>query len=134
MAWVRRLLGGRVVDVEGHRIEWEANWLLVTFPSGRTQRIRYEKRDGTVRLISKVAYRSELDSLGVPLEQVARDILRRNRETRVVAFGLGKDRRVEAWVSAPAEHLQRRELLFYLVTLAREADRYEYLLTRGDRS
>lgn len=134
MAWIRRLLGGRVVEVEGHRIEWESGKLRVTFPSGRTQWVRYQERDGTVRLTSNVAYRSELDPLGLDDEQLAHDILRRNRETRVVTFGFGRDRRVEAWVTTPREHLQTKELLFYLVTLAREADRYEYLLTRSDRS
>lgn len=134
MAWIRKLLGGKVVEVEGHRIEWEAGRLHVTFPGGRTQGVRYQERDGTVRLTSNVAYRSELDLLGLSDEQLAHDVLRRNRETRVVTFGFGKDRRIEAWVTTPYEHLQKQELLYYLVTLAREADRFEYLLTRGDRS
>lgn len=134
MAWIRKLLGGRVVEVEDHRIAWEAGRLQVTFPSGRTQWVRYEERDGTVRLASNVAYRSELDLLGLSEEQLAHDILRRNRETRVVTFGFGRDRRVEAWVTASRIHLQTRELLYYLITLAREADRFEFLLTRSDRS
>jgi len=134
VAWLRKLMGAKVTEVGGHRIEWSPGKLLVIFPSGRTQWVRYEERNGTVRLVSNVAYRSETSALGLSDEQLAHDILRRNRETRVVAFGFGKDRRVEAWVTTPREQLEKRELLYYLVTLAREADRYEYLLTRGDRS
>lgn len=134
MAWVKRLLGGRVIEQAGHRIEWESGRLQVAFPSGRTQRIRYEERNAAVRLVTVVAYRADLEANGLDTESVAHLILRRNRETRVVAFGLGRDLRIEAWVSTPKEHLQARELVYYVMTLAREADRFEYLLTRSDRT
>lgn len=134
MAWVKKLLGGRVVEQVGHRIEWESGRLQVTFPSGRTQRIRYEERNAAIRLATVVAYHSDLEANGLDTESVAHLVLRRNRETRVVAFGLGRDQRIVAWVTTPREHLQARELVYYVITLAREADRFEYLLTRSDRT
>lgn len=134
MAWVKKLLGGRVAQQAGHRIEWESGRLQVTFSSGRTQRLRYEERKAAVRLATVVAYRADLEANGLDSEDVAHLVMRRNRETRVVAFGLGRDLRIEAWVTTPREHLQAKELFYYVITLAREADRFEYLLTRSDRT
>ena len=64
--------------------------------------------------------------------ELAREILMRNRFTSVVAFGFGKRDCVEAWIRQRASTLQAEELIFYVGQLAREADRFEYLLTGKD--
>ena len=47
------------------------------------------------------------------------------------ALGL-KRNSVEAWIRQRASTLQAEELKFYVAQLAREADRFEYLLTGKD--
>ena len=65
-------------------------------------------------------------------KEISREILLRNRLTQVVAFGVRNWYAVEAWVEQRASTLRREKLKFYVAHLAREADRFEFLLTGKD--
>ena len=60
------------------------------------------------------------------------EVLRRNRETKAVAFRISKQHTVDAWVEQRASTLDAGALKFCLRMLAREADRIELLLTARD--
>lgn len=133
MAWIRRLLGQRRSRLEGHEIDWSPGKLVVTFPGGRMQQVSYQVEGGRVRLATTVLSPREVRRLKAKSDEIAHLILRRNRATRMVAFGLGRSDAIEAWIVTPHETLQRAELLHYLIALAREGDRFEFLLGRHDR-
>ena len=97
------------------------------------QQVGYQVEGGRVRLATTVMSPKEVRRTKLKAEEIAHLILRRNRATRMVAFGLGKSDAIEAWIVTPHATLQRDELLHYLIALAREGDRFEFLLGRHDR-
>jgi hypothetical protein len=65
-------------------------------------------------------------------EAVAHDLLFRNPSTPVVAFGFYSKDRLIAWVEHSAATLKPVEVALILASLARAADRLEWLLTAKD--
>jgi len=59
-------------------------------------------------------------------------IWERNRETAVVAFNLDKRGRLVGQIEQLADTLDLSELAFYIELLARECDRFEYVLSGLD--
>ncbi len=133
MPHIKELLGGVKVKLDSDlEVAWEPKHLLVTFESGRQQKIRY-KRDGDFyKFTSPVARPQAVRK--IKLKYLAERILYRNRATEVVTFGLSDRGGIDAWITHRADTLQPDELKFYLSVLAREADRFEYLLTGHDRN
>jgi len=104
--------------------------LTVTFENGRSQEIRYRREGDNYLFVSSVARPQAVRK--IQLKGLAQRILARNRATEVVTFGLSPRNGIDAWVTHRADTLQPEELKFYLKVLAREADRFEYLLTGKD--
>ena len=131
LSHIKSLLGGvRSQLAAGLDAEWEPRRITVTFSNGRKQVIRYRQQGDSYIFTSYVARPAAVKK--IQLKSLARRILERNRATEVVTFGLGRNGRVEAWINHRAGSLQPGELKFYLAVLAREADRFEYLLTGKD--
>lgn len=130
MPQIRSLLGAARSTYEHVTIAWEPGVVTVQFPSGRGQVLRYAALGEMLRFRTTVLKPAAARELG--LEQLAEDLVDRNRETPVVAFGFSTKGHVEAWIDQRASTLQADELRFYLLTLAAEADRLEYLLTGRD--
>jgi hypothetical protein len=103
----------------------------VVFRDQRRQFVFAESGDAeTIRIWSIVAKPSALVHLRTPVI----DAWRRNRLSELVGFTVdGRGRMIgEAWV--PTEGLDADEWAFYLRTVARACDRFEYLLTGSDVS
>ena len=128
---IKALLGGNTCDLGGGlRAEWEPGAIQVTFPNGRGQKVRYRRRGEHYLFTSRVATEGHLQHLS--WKEISREILLRNRLTEVVAFGVRNWHAVEAWVEQRASTLRTEKLKFYVAHLAREADRFEFLLTGKD--
>jgi len=57
----------------------------------------------------------------------------RNADHELVNFGFDKQDRLVGLIRHPAEHLDLEELELYITTLTLECDRFEYLITGGDK-
>lgn len=64
--------------------------------------------------------------------RIARRAWRRNATKALVTFGFDSDDRLVGQIEAPAATLDHDELVLYIETLARECDRFEYVLTGQD--
>jgi hypothetical protein len=127
---IKALLGGKVVhDSDGLTYRWEPGIVTVEFLNGRHQVISYWLEGNSYVFTSKVAGRAIVRRIG--RERVAKEVLLRNRVSDVVIFQL-TDAGVNGRIEQRAATLQPEELRFYLGLLAREADRFEYLLTGRD--
>ena len=132
MPRIRKLLGKPSLSLpDGLRIQWSPRLITVFFPNDRHQRIRYALKDVRYHFTSRVAPPRVVKKLG--LGRVSKELLLRNRVTEVVTFGLGPRQGIDAWIIQRADTMQREELLYYVVLLAREADRLEFLFTGRDR-
>ena len=131
MPAIRSLLGGKKVALAPDlRATWRKGRVDVSFSNGRGQAITYKLRGELYLFTSRVARPSTVKKYGAgPL---ARRILERNRVTEIVGFRLTNAGGIEAFFRHRADTLQREELVFFLAVLAREADRFEYLLTGQD--
>ena len=58
----------------------------------------------------------------------------RNAGTQLVTFGFDGQDRLAGQIRHPAQYLDEEELELYVTALARECDRFEYLLTGRDTS
>jgi len=129
---IRELLGERRVSLpDGVEIQWSPGLITVSFRNDRHQNIRYVLKGVRYHFTSRVAPPRAVKKLG--LGRVSKELLLRNRVTEVVTFGLGPRQGVDAWIIQRADTMQREELLYYVVLLAREADRLEFLFTGRDR-
>lgn len=57
----------------------------------------------------------------------------RNADHELVTFAFDKQNRLVGLIRHPAEHLDPEELELYITTLARECDRFEYLIAGTDK-
>jgi len=132
MSQIRALLGAVTSSYEGVELAWSPGTVTARFRSGRSQAVTYKLNGELVRFQSTVLKPAAARALDQ--EKLAADLLERNRDTELVAFGFSSGGHVEAWIDQRASTLQADELRFYLVALAVEADRLEYLLTGKDVS
>ena len=131
MSRIKELLGGKHTKDSGGLIyRWELGCICVNFLNGRRQLIEYRLDGDYYIFISKVVRPAIVERVG--RERIAREILLRNRVIDVVAFRFSNNGSVEGRIEQRAATLQAEELRFYLGLLAREADRFEYLLTGRD--
>jgi hypothetical protein len=107
------------------------NGLEVDFPNGRRQQIEIKKTGKYFKLsscIMKSAYAERYD-----LSELLRKIWIRNDEIDVVDFTLDNRKRLIGEVELLASHLDAQELAFYLICLAEECDRFEFILSGKDQ-
>ena len=111
----------------------DGNYLVAELAGQRTQRVRVTQVRDEARFVSVVA-----PSWVVPDKAEHRSIfLRRlweiNARTDLVAFGIDGHGRVVGACRHPVDTLDPEELESYVVTLVRECDRLEWVLTGEDR-
>jgi hypothetical protein len=131
MPQIRDLIGGKTAkEGEGITFQWSPGRVTVLFRNGRRQFVDYRIEGEHYIFTSKVARRAVVEQVG--RDRLAREILLRNRLTDVVVFRLSEKGQVEGFIEQRAATLQAEELRFYLGLLAREADRFEFLLSGLD--
>ncbi|MDI1478727.1 hypothetical protein QHF84_19090 [Polyangium sp. y55x31] len=119
---------------ETARFSLEGSVVTIVWPrSGRGHEVRWEhdaRRDALV-LRAIVARAGQIQNIRDA--DLARIVLQQNRATRVVTFRhVARWGRIEATVLCRASTASPEEIRFYLLVLAREADRLELLLTGAD--
>lgn len=119
-----------LVAREGLPWQREGNRVTISFTrDGRSQVVHLARKDDRYRFQSIVA---NADDVGEDRRLLAFRIWRRNGLKPLVLFTLDDRDRVIGLINQPVESIHAKELKFYLETLARECDRFEYILTGGD--
>ncbi|MCH7549692.1 MAG: hypothetical protein IH969_09205 [Candidatus Krumholzibacteriota bacterium] len=128
---LREMLGTLERRIEQWTIEVDG--VAVGLGRNRHQRVAI-KRDGSDYVLTSVVLGGgEVTRNNKRWRKLARLVWRRNSQQEVVAFGFGTADQLIGQVRHPAEFLDIEELEFYIAALARECDRFEYLLTGEDR-
>lgn len=118
--------------VARERLPWQRNGnrVRISFSrSGRSQIVRFARRKGRYLFSSLVARAGDVKE---DRRSLAFRIWRRNALKPVVTFTIDRWERVIGLIEQPIESMHAGELRFYLETLARECDRFEYILTGTD--
>jgi hypothetical protein len=105
---------------------------LITFANGRRQLVVILREDRHYVMVSLVIGASRVQQYG--LADLLPRVWLKNRETHCVAFGLDSKHRLVGRINQIADTLDREELAYYLLLLARECDQFEYSLTGQDIS
>ena len=113
------------------KLAYQDGEALVSFPDGRMQTIYVRRAGDSYLLTSRVIGSTKVANME-PTD-LACQIWSRNRVTDVVEFTLDESGRLIGRIEQVAETLNRNELEFYLIALAQECDRLEYLLTGRDQ-
>jgi len=115
------------------------NWILdgnrIRVPVGdgeRYQSITFSRHGDYYVLTSVVLGSARVCSSDAYWRELARLAWRRNSENDIVTFAFDGQDRLVGQVRHLAENLDYEELELYVHALARECDRFEYLLTGGD--
>ena len=112
----------------GQGISVEGDYAVVTFSDDRRHRVRLEDAPDAVRLAAVVIGAAAAAQLPNPLQEA----WTRNRGSRLAHFYVDDRGRVVAEAFLPLAGLTRKELVFRLMTLAEECDRFEQKLTGRD--
>ena len=108
----------------------DGNRLTVSFTrDGRSQVVHLAQRDDRYRFYSIVAHAKDVNE---DRRLLAFRIWRRHGLKPVVLFTLDDRDQVIGFIDQRIRSMHATELRFYLETLARECDRFEYILTGGD--
>lgn len=110
------------------RIDGET--FLVDHPDGRSQKIRVRREGDRYVFTSRVIGARRVE--GLSWEELAQLVWHRNRVTPLVAFMLDGRGRLVGRIEQPVATLDPEELHAYLLLLARECDRLEFVLTGRD--
>lgn len=106
------------------------NGAVVTFKNGRRQMLVVERQGDRYLMTSVVLGKTRVDNIGRAI--LLPRIWLRNRHTDCVAFMLDKRGRLVGRITQIAETLDPSELAFYIKSLARECDQFEYVLIGQD--
>ena len=100
----------------------------------RNQKIELQVKNQTYKFKSKVARVIDIiESPDMDEKDLILRILQRNALRLIVNLYIDRDGWVIGEVVYPAAHTQIEEIHFYLVTLARDCDRFEYILSGEDQ-
>lgn len=113
------------------KLSYQNGEAAISFPTGRTQLVYIREANGRYQMSSRVVGSARVGDIG--LAAVARMIWTRNRSTDLVEFAIDESGRLVGRIEHVAESLDRTELEAYLIALAQECDRFEYVLTGRDQ-
>lgn len=102
----------------------------LVFHDNRRQSVTIKKEGSSVVFESVVLSTRTTQRKSVP--KLVIDAWERNRQTDIVDFYVDDKPRLVGRIRQPIENLDRNEMEFYLETLARECDVFEYFLTGKD--
>lgn len=119
--------------VRGFRWEREGETLRVALHKGARHHSVLLSRDEERYVFRAVVLsNSEVTRNKHQRRRIARRAWRRNASKALVTFGFDEDNRLMGQIEAPVATLDDDELVLYIETLARECDRFEYVLTGQD--
>ena len=125
-------LGARVdALIELSDLDWERDGDTLDvglWPDGRDQRVRLRRRGEAARISSVVMTAGKVGSRASQRCDAARRSWFRNRMGDLVSFGVDRKGRVLGRIEQPMATLDDEELELYVETVARECDRFEYVL------
>lgn len=104
--------------------------IIVTFANGRSHQVSVDDGADGYTLEAVVAGRRETSRLNRP----ELDAWRRNRNSRVVGYRIDGRGRLSAHAWTPHEGITAGLFVTIVRAVAREADRYEILVTGADRT
>ena len=120
-------------EMPGRRWERENETLRVALYKGARHHSVLLSRDEERYVFRAVVLsNSEVTRNKHQRHRIARRAWRRNASKALVTFGFDKHDRLVGQIEAPAATLDQDELVLYIETLARECDRFEYVLTGQD--
>ena len=99
---------------------------------GRTQSIRVSRNEDRYSFRSVVLPASNVTRNDNHWRRIAYRAWRRNASKPLVTFAFDRGDRLIGQIEVPAATLDHEELDLYIETLARECDRFEYVLTGAD--
>ena len=97
--------------------------------SGRSQQVRLERRDDLYIFRSVVVGSGFVTRTDTSWRELAHRVWRKNALKEFVTFAFDEMDRLIGFIEQPVATLDREELQFYIEVLARECDRFEYILT-----
>ena len=100
--------------------------------SGRSQAIRVSRDEDRYVFRSVILPASDVTRNNDHRRRIAYSAWRRNASKPLVTFAFDDDDRLIGLIEVPAATLDHEELDLYIETLARECDRFEYVLTGAD--
>ena len=100
--------------------------------SGRSQAIRVSRDEDRYVFRSVVLHSSDATRNNEHRRRIAYRAWRRNASKPLVTFAFDDDDRLIGLIEVPAATLDHEEIDLYIETLARECDRFEYVLTGAD--
>jgi len=119
----QRFCDGANLTVDGQ------NRILVSLPGQRRHRVRVADEADCLVLSAMVARAAILEAVDRPILWA----WRRNRGTRLVGFRLDARDALIGEARVPKAGISGEEFRTYVNAVARECDRFEYLLTGQDR-
>jgi len=117
--------------------QWSLDWdraVLIAGLGQRHQEIHFERHGSMVRLSSTALPASAVRKNVATWYRLARLAWERNAHQEIVSFGFDGTDRLIGVIEHPADQLDAEELEIYVDALARECDRFEYLLSGKDLS
>lgn len=121
--------------IEGERLDWhrkKKRLFISLSKNGRSQTVQLALRRNQYVFSSVVARICDLNKKE-DRKSLAYRLWRRNALKPVVTFDIDDRERVIGWIALPIERTHSKDLKFYIESLARECDRFEYILTGTDR-
>ena len=121
---------------ESHDRDWTVgpDRVVVSTANGkRSQEIRFALQGDHVVLTSIVLGSAAVTRTPARWRALAVRAWERNAESNLVTFSFDRRNRLVARVRHLAAHLDPAELELYVCVLAAESDRFEYVLSGGDR-
>ena len=119
-----------------HDDEWSVDGKKIIIPSGnraRKQIVYVQREQEHYVFVTTVLGTRAVTKDATWWRELARLAWQRNAEQQLVTFAFDKRDRLVGVIRHPVEHLDAAELELYIRTLARECDRFEYLLSGRDR-
>lgn len=108
--------------------------VVITVVTGqRSQKITIAKHNRNYVLTSVVLGTLKVKKTLKRWRELARLAWHRNAEHQLVTFAFDQKDRLVGQIRHPVDHLDYEELKIYVRSLARECDRFEYLLSGEDK-
>ena len=100
--------------------------------SGRTQRVEIRRHDSLYVFRSVVVGTDYVTRRDKAWRNLARRVWRKNAVKDLITFAFDEQDRLLGRIEQPVATLDENELRLYVELVARECDRFEYLLTGND--
>jgi hypothetical protein len=123
----------RLRDADGRQWRLDGNRLMIPVGKGaRRQEISFTTEGDDYVMTSVILGAARVTKNDRQRRELARLAWQRNGGHEVVTFAFDRHDRLVGQIRHPAAQLDDAELEFYVTTLARECDRFEYLLSGAD--